>query len=407
MVRTGDLGDFVVGKLHLREKFWRSDVWNEEHALGADDDRTLVGFGLALGFAGSAGVVDGGHRRGVFGRDERADFRGWALVAVVPSDRDGFICRVRCARENVADDGVSRPVPAVGGGTIGAHGQWRGEGDGFEDGIEDVATHVAEGARAEVEAFAPIAGMIITRNIRTFGGVTKPEVPVETLRYRCAGDGRDPDVAPLFITPGVDFFHFADGAAVNDCDSLAVNFLRVNLDAHLCSELFLAGEFGKHARLVDVVREGFLAVNVFAELHRGVGDGRVHVVGHGDVARVDVALLFVEELAPVLVDAHVGEHGFDVGDFVEIDVGDGDEFHERIAGDGLDVGPRHAGGAEAGVAENLARLRGEQTAREKRRGEAGGTEGFKKGAAWEGFHTGGGGCQCVKRAGGAVIRRVR
>ena len=319
----------------------------------------MIGFGLALGFAGAARVVDGGHRRGVLGGDERADFRGWTLVAVVPSDRDGFIRGVRRAGENVADDGVGRPVPAIGGGTIGAHGEWRGEGDGFEDGIEDVATHVAEGARAEVEAFAPIAGMIITGRVGPFSGVAEPEVPVETTGDGRGGGGRGADVTPFFITPRVDFFHFADGAAVDDGDGLAVNFLRVNLNAHLGDEFFLAGKFGEDARLVDVVREGFLAVNVFAELHRGVGDGRVHVVGHGDVARVDVALLLVEKLAPVLVDAHVGEHGFDVGDFVEIDVGNGDEFDERIAGDGLDVGPRHAGGAEAGVAENLARLRGE------------------------------------------------
>ena len=38
VVRAGDLRDFVVGELHLGEKFRRGDVRDEEHAFGADDD---------------------------------------------------------------------------------------------------------------------------------------------------------------------------------------------------------------------------------------------------------------------------------------------------------------------------------------------------------------------------------
>ena len=135
------------------------------------------------------------------------------------------------------------------------------------------------------------------------------------------------------------------------------------------------------------MRQRLLAVDVFAELHRGVGDGRVHMVGRGDVAGVEVVGLFFEELAPVLVNAHLGKAGLHVGDTTQIDIGDGDELHEGIAGDRLDVGPRHAGGTEADVAENLARLGGEKAARDERKGQAGGADGFEEAAAGEGrFH---------------------
>jgi hypothetical protein len=74
-------------------------------------------------------------------------------------------------------------------------------------------------------------------------------------------------------------------------------------------------------------------------------------------------------------------------DAAQIYVGDGDELHKWIARDGLDVGPRHAGGAEADVAENLARLGGKKVAGNERENEAGGADGFEEGAAGEGsFH---------------------
>ena len=60
------------------------------------------------------------------------------------------------------------------------------------------------------------------------------------------------------------------------------------------------------ARLVDVVRQRLLAVDMVAELHRGHAHGRVHVVGRGDVDRVQ-PFLFVEHLAPVLVNFGVWE----------------------------------------------------------------------------------------------------
>ena len=50
-----------------------------------------------------------------------------------------------------------------------------------------------------------------------------------------------------------------------------------------------------------------LAIDVLAQLHRAHRDGRVHVVGRGDVHRVNVLGLLVQQLAPVLVNCVRGK----------------------------------------------------------------------------------------------------
>ena len=84
----------------------------------------------------------------------------------------------------------------------------------------------------------------------------------------------------------------------------------VDLDAHLGDEATLVSEFGQLANLKQIVRQRFLAVNVFSQLHRAHGDAGVHVVGGGDVHGIDVFGFFIEELSPVLINFDVGESLF-------------------------------------------------------------------------------------------------
>jgi hypothetical protein len=68
--------------------------------------------------------------------------------------------------------------------------------------------------------------------------------------------------------------------------------------AHLRHDLRTFRSLTQHASLVNCVGEGFLAVDVFAQLHRGLGNHRVCVVGCSDDNSVNVLLLF-EHLAEV------------------------------------------------------------------------------------------------------------
>ena len=83
------------------------------------------------------------------------------LVAVVPGHADGLALGVARAGEDVVDDGVVRPVVPARRRAFGADGDRRGQGERGEDRVEDVAAHVAERAGAEVEALAPVAGMVV------------------------------------------------------------------------------------------------------------------------------------------------------------------------------------------------------------------------------------------------------
>ena len=80
----------------------------------------------------------------------------------------------------------------------------------------------------------------------------------------------------------------------------------------------------------------------------------MHVVRRGDVDRVEV-LLLVEQLAPVLVDRHVGEQLLDVGRAGEVHVGHRDQLEVLAGGQRLDVGKGLAVGPETGVVNRLAR----------------------------------------------------
>ncbi len=143
---------------------------------------------------------------------------------------------------------------------------------------------------------------------------------------------------------------------------------------------------GQLAGLVDGLRQRLLRIDVDARLHRPHGDRRVHVVGRRDVDRIEAAFL-VEQFAPVLVDAGIGEVLAHLAGPAPIDLGDGDEAQMpavRLAaaelGQRLDIAPGHTVGAEAGVQHGVVGP-GRGAVAEHERGSAGRQHGLQGTAA--------------------------
>ena len=118
------------------------------------------------------------------------------------------------------------------------------------------------------------------------------------------------------------------------------------------------------------------AISVFVGVLYGITSayygGVVQVIWRGNVHRIDLALLAVEELAPVLVNADIGMPRFEFRDAVQVHFRDSDELHEGVAADRLDVSPRHARRAEAGMTQRAAGRRGAQVSHKGGGDEGGG-----------------------------------
>lgn len=338
-----------------------TNVREEHNAFGSDKDGALAG--------------------DLFAAEEGLDVFGGTFVAVVPGDVYGFVSGKGCLGECVFDDGVGGPVVFIGLGAGGFEGKGRGEGDGFEDGVVDVAAHVAKGAGAVVEAFAPVARVVIACDVICEGGGADPVFPDEAFGDFVFFVGFGGVVAPFFTAPCMDFLDFTDDTFLDDLYGAAVEYMGVDLDAHLGDEAFLFGVVLNLTAFVDVVGEGFLAIDVFAELHGGHGHGGVKVVGCGDVDAVNVAAFFVEHFPPVCVDFGFGEALFELFGTSGIDFGTGDEVYVLCRGNGGEVRHGHTATAEAGMAKSLAgRVLSPRGAGYVRHRNAGSGEFFKKGA---------------------------
>ncbi len=99
---------------------------------------------------------------------------------------------------------------------------------------------------------------------------------------------------------------------------------------------------------------------MLAKLHGLQCNRAVHVIGDGDVHRIDVSALLSEQLAPVLIDADLGESLLQRLHAAEVDIGHGDELECRMLREGIQVGERLTRRADAGVTEGgAARARGD------------------------------------------------
>ena len=215
----------------------------------------------------------------------------------------------------------------------------------------------------------------------------EPHVPVERLgnRIRTGRDGRR--VAPRLVAEGVHLAHLADDAAPNHQLGRQLRRMRRDLDAHLRHQASLACLGRQHTGLVDRRRQRLLHVDVLAERHRRHGDRRVHVIRRRDVDGVEVVGLLAEELAPVLVDPHVGKqllHRLGAG---QVHVGHRHQVEGPMAREGADVRERHARASEAGVTDLASGLGQEDAARQRHGRGADGEVLQKRATTDDGRHT--------------------
>jgi len=127
----------------------------------------------------------------------------------------------------------------------------------------------------------------------------------------------------------------ADGARANDLDGGGAARCSRSLVAHLRGDAMLDGQHLQLARLPDIVRQGFLAIDMLAQAQgRGAGHGVLMVRGADDDG-VDVALL-VEHDAEILILGRVGEAPVGSGRPALIDIAQGNDVlggrHTRQVG---------------------------------------------------------------------------
>ena len=139
-------------------------------------------------------------------------------------------------------------------------------------------------------------------------------------------------------------------ALMHERHGFAIDLTGMHLDTHLGGEFVGGGKFAELAALEHVVGQRFLHVYMFAELHSGHGDRRVHVIGCGHIGGVEILGLLVEELTPVGVAFAFGEFTGKAILTCWIDLGTGHHLNVFHPGNGVYIGKGHAVGTEGYVA---------------------------------------------------------
>ena len=142
------------------------------------------------------------------------------------------------------------------------------------------------------------------------------------------------------------------------------------------------GKLAEATRLLQGAGEGFLTIDVLAELHRRHCDWRVQVVGCADHDRVDLLVFLVEKFAPVLENLRAGMGLVELLGAAEIDLGHGDEGRVRRLQHFGEITPGPATSAEVGETEIAARsARGGRFPTDPGSSEGGGGGGLEEVAA--------------------------
>ena len=211
--------------------------------------------------------------------------------------------------------------------------------------VEDVATHVAQRAVAEVPPAPPVEGMVDLLDVGPLGRGPEPEVPVEVLGHGRRGRRPQDALRPGRVhDPRVHFGDGADDAGAQQLDRRAASIRGVALVAHLGRDLRLRRRLCQKVRLVDRMAEGLLAVDVFPHLHRHHRRRGMDVVGGADHDRIDI-LLILEHPAEVRVPAGAG---MDLRRLVQVPGVDVAERDDVLARDAFQVRRAAPGNADAG-----------------------------------------------------------
>ena len=312
-----------------------TDVGNEHASLRANDHGALSRQPVAF--------------------QELGDVGSGTSAAVVPGDGEGVAVGIRSLWKEVTDLGVESPVVVVGLGALRTKGDGVGEAQRLEDGVVDVAAHVPEGARAVVQALAPLAGMVVALDVVGEGRRPDPGVPIQSLGHGILPIGLWVGVSPALVAEGVPLLHFADHPVVHELHRGTVLGRGMNLDSHLGVKFVFLCVFGQGAGLENIVRERLLAIDVQAHAHGRHRHRGVHVVGYGDVCGVEVLALLLQHFPPVCINLGIAKPLLNLSASARVDLHDRSDGDLRVGGNGAEVRARHAAAAEAGVSHGFAR----------------------------------------------------
>jgi len=264
-----------------------------------------------------------------------------------------------CREDEFDHLGVRRAVVEEQGGTaLGFGGITQFQTN--ENGMEDMAGHIAEGAGAEIPPSAPVPRRV-EGVVRTHGSWPDKEIPVKGVRDPLPGFRTVKALRPYW-TVG-ESFHFGDFAdlAVGQPFTNQVNPLtRRTLVPHLGGHLVFFGQFGQQPRLIHRMGQWFLNINVLAHGHGVRGSDGMGVVGCGDHYCVDRLAHLIVHLAPVLVPFGPGIL-FENAVLLAVSVVHIAKGHDVLGFQVLEVGIPHPSDTDSGDIQLVARRHMPQT----------------------------------------------
>ena len=111
----------------------------------------------------------------------------------------------------------------------------------------------------------------------------------------------------------------------------------------------------------------FLTINVFALLNRGVGDGKMHVIRHGDIHRINLVSLLSQQLAPIRVTPRAGHGLLRLREMIGVHIAKRHDLQARMLQESVQVIPSHPAHADAGMIEFAIGRRTAQSGRQYER----------------------------------------
>ena len=199
------------------------------------------------------------------------------------------------------------------------------------------------------------------------------------------------------------FANLADDPALHELHRGAVLRVGMDLRAHLRHERGIGrGDGAELTGLVDIVREGLLAIDMLAMVEGRHRRRRVGVVGGGDVDGVDRSGDLVEHLPEVGEPLRPFVELTGGGEVAGVDVAQGHHLNVRMGGERGEIGSPHAADTDPGQTQLVIRRRpADAGKRGEREGDAGERGVAEKAATGDGGHG-----RLLRRTDGRVVGSI-
>ena len=149
-------------------------------------------------------------------------------------------------------------------------------------GVDDVHTHIAQGATAKVESLSPLGRVVFIFEIWAGSCRAQPQVPIKRLGNRVGAGIGCPVIAPALIRPRIHLADFADNALLQKINSHPVRIGRVTLNPHLRDQVLFLSKRCQFVSLGNFVRQRLLTVDRLAHIHRHQSSGIMSMIRGGD-----------------------------------------------------------------------------------------------------------------------------